>query len=126
MTLTKIQTDRAPAAIGPYSQAIRAGDWLFVSGQLGLVPATGQLVGDGLKEQATQSLQNVHAILEEAGVGIENVVSVDVFLLDMAQFAAFNEIYQAFFGNHKPARAVVEVSGLPRGGLVEIKCVACG
>ncbi len=126
MTLTKIQTDRAPAAIGPYSQAIRAGNWLFVSGQLGLVPATGQFTGDGLKEQATQSLQNVHAILEEAGLGIENVVSVDVFLVDMAQFAAFNEIYQAFFGNHKPARAVVEVSGLPRGGLVEIKCVACG
>jgi len=101
-------------------------DWLFVSGQLGLVPSTGQFVGDGLKEQATQSLQNVRAILEEAGLGIENVVSVDVFLVDMAQFAAFNEIYQAFFGNHKPARAVVEVSGLPRGGLVEIKCVACG
>lgn len=126
MALTMIQTDRAPAALGPYSQAVRAGDWLFVSGQIGLIPATGQFAGEGLQEQATQSLQNLRAILEEAHLGLSNVVSVDVFLLDMTQFAAFNKLYEAFFGSHKPARAVVAVSGLPRGALVEIKCVACG
>lgn len=126
MALTMIQTDRAPAALGPYSQAVRAGEWLFVSGQLGLIPATGQFAGEGLQEQAAQALQNLRAILEKAHLGLSNVVSVDVFLLDMTQFAAFNKIYEAFFGSHKPARAVVAVSGLPRGALVEIKCVACG
>jgi 2-iminobutanoate/2-iminopropanoate deaminase len=126
MALTMVQTDRAPAAIGPYSQAVRVGEWLFVSGQIGLVPETGQLVGDGLMEQATQALQNLRAILERVGFGLVNVVSVDVFLVDIAEFATFNGIYEAFFGSHKPARAVVEVRGLPRGALVEIKCVAWG
>lgn len=126
MALTMIQTDRAPAAIGPYSQAVRAGGWLFVSGQIGLVPETGLLAGEGFLEQAAQSLQNLRAILEGAGLGLDDVASVDVFLVDMAQFAAFNKIYETFFGSHKPARAVVEVSGLPRGALIEIKCVACG
>ncbi len=91
-----------------------------------MVPETGQLVGDGLMEQATQALQNLRAILEGVGFSLVNVVSVDVFLVDMATFATFNGIYEAFFGSHKPARAVVEVRGLPRGALVEIKCVACG
>jgi 2-iminobutanoate/2-iminopropanoate deaminase len=126
MALTMVQTDRAPAAIGPYSQAVRVAEWLFVSGQIGLVPETGQLVGDGLMEQATQALQNLRAILEGVGFSLVNVVSVDVFLVDIAAFATFNGIYEAFFGSHKPARAVVEVRGLPRGALVEIKCVAWG
>jgi 2-iminobutanoate/2-iminopropanoate deaminase len=124
MALTMVHTDRAPAAIGPYSQAVRVAEWLFVSGQIGLVPETGQLVGDGLREQATQALQNLRMILEEVGFGLVNVVSVDVFLVDIAEFATFNGIYEAFFGSHKPARAVVEVRGLPRGALVEIKCVS--
>ena len=119
-----IQTDRAPAAIGPYSQAIRVDKWLFVSGQIGLVPATGQLVGDGLIDQAARALQNMRHILEAAGCKLHDVVSVDVFLLDIGQFGTFNGIYEEFFAGHKPARAVVEVKGLPRGALVEIKCVA--
>ena len=119
-----IQTDRAPAAIGPYSQAIRVDKWLFVSGQIGLVPATGQLVGDGLIDQATQALQNMRHILEAAGCKLHDVVSADVFLVDIGQFGTFNGIYEEFFAGHKPARAVVEVKALPRGALVEIKCVA--
>jgi len=120
-----IQTERAPAAIGPYSQAIRVDKWRLVSGQIGLLPATGQLVGEQLSEQATQALQNMRQIVEAAGFGFEEVVSVDVFLVDITQFGSFNSIYENFFGAHKPARAVVEVKGLPRGALVEIKCVAC-
>jgi len=120
-----IQTDHAPAAIGPYSQAIRVDRWLFVSGQIGFLPATGQLVGEQLSEQATQALQNMRQIVEAAGFGFEEVVSVDVFLVDISQFGSFNSIYENFFDAHKPARAVVEVKGLPRGALVEIKCVAC-
>ena len=120
-----IQTDRAPAAIGPYSQAIRVDNWLFVSGQIGFLPATGQPAGDNLVDQAAQALQNMREILEAAGFGLNDVVSVDVFLVDIAQFGSFNSIYENFFATHKPARAVVEVKGLPRGALVEIKCVAC-
>jgi len=125
MALTSIQTNRAPAAIGPYSQAVRVDKWLFVSGQLGLDPGSGQLVGDGLVEQTRQALENIRHILDAAGLGLQEVVSVDVFLLDIAKFAVFNGIYEGFFGDHKPARAVVEVRGLPRGALVEIKCIAC-
>lgn len=125
MTLTVIQTNRAPAAIGPYSQGVRVGKWLFVSGQLGLDPETGRLVGDGLVEQTRQALENMHHILDAAGFGLHEAVSVDVFLVDIAQFVTFNGVYEDFFGGHKPARAVVEVRGLPRGALVEIKCIAC-
>ncbi len=124
MALEVIQTDQAPAAIGPYSQAIRADRWLFVSGQLGLMPATGQLAGDGLADQASQALQNLGHILEAAGFKLRDVVSVDVFLVEISQFATFNGIYEEFFSGHRPARAVVEVKGLPRGALVEIKCIA--
>jgi len=120
-----IQTERAPAAIGPYSQAIRVDKWLFVSGQIGFLPATGQLAGEQLAQQATQALQNMRQILEAAGFGLDDVVSVDVFLVDISQFGSFNSIYENFFDAHKPARAVVEVKGLPRGALVEIKCIAC-
>ena len=125
MALTSIQTDRAPSAIGPYSQAVRVDKWLFVSGQLGLEPVTGRLAGDGLVEQTRQALENMHHILDAGGFGLHEVVAVDVFLLDIAQFGIFNGIYEGFFGDHKPARAVVEVRGLPRGALVEIKCIAC-
>lgn len=119
-----VQTDRAPAAIGPYSQGVEAGPWLFVSGQLGLDPATGAFAGEGFPEQAKQSLDNVCGILKAAGYEPADVVSVDVFLTDMSQFGAFNEIYAGYFAGHKPARAVVEVKGLPKGGLVEVKCTA--
>ncbi len=124
MSLKAIQTDKAPAAIGPYSQAVQAGPWLFVSGQIALKPDTGELAGEGFPEQTQQALDNVKAILQAAGYQLTDVAAVDVYLTDMAQFAAFNKIYDEFFSGHKPARAVVEVKGLPRGASVEIKCVA--
>lgn len=124
MQMCPVQTDQAPAAIGPYSQAIQAGPFLFVSGQIGLEPATGELVGGGFEEQARQVLENVYQVVRAGGCGIEDIAAVDVFLTDMNQFSVFNRIYESFFGVHKPARAVVEVKGLPRGALVEVKCIA--
>ncbi len=118
-----IQTRNAPAAIGPYSQAITADGFLFTSGQLGMDPATGTLQPD-IKAQTAQSLQNIQAILEAAGLRKSDVVKTVVFLKNMDDFAAVNEIYAAFFGDHKPARSCVEVARLPKGGLVEIEVVA--
>ena len=125
MALRMIQTRDAPAAIGPYSQAVQAGNWLFVSGQIGLNPETGEMVSEDFDPQATQVLENLKKILAAAGYEVSDVVSVDVFLTDMARFSSFNAIYEKVFSTHKPARALVEVSALPRAALVEIKCVAC-
>ncbi len=125
MANTVISTANAPAAIGPYSQAIRTGNMLFTSGQLGLDPRTGALP-EGVRAQTSQALANVEAILKEAGLSKENVVKTVVFLKDMADFGAVNELYAAFFGNHKPARSCVEVARLPKDGLVEIEVVAAG
>ncbi len=119
-----IQTDKAPAAIGPYSQAIAAGPMIFVSGQLGMHPETGELVGDDVGSQARQALDNLCQVLFAAGVGPGQVVAVDVFLTDMDDFVEFNGIYEGYFTDHKPARAVVAVKALPRAACVEIKCVA--
>jgi 2-iminobutanoate/2-iminopropanoate deaminase len=119
-----IQTSKAPAAIGPYSQAIAAGEWVFVSGQIGLDPNTGELKGKDLYTQARQTLKNLEAILKAADRRLDQVVSVDVFLADMNDFASFNAIYEKFFGSHKPARAVVAVKELPKNAVVEIKCIA--
>ena len=119
-----IQTGKAPAAIGPYSQGIAAGTLVFVSGQLGMHPETGELVGDSLDSQARQALDNLSQVLTAAGVGLDQVVSVDVFLTDMDDFITFNGIYARYFSDPKPARAVVAVRALPKGGCVEIKCVA--
>ena len=124
MAITAIQTDLAPAAIGPYSQAVVAAPFVFVSGQLGMDPATGELVGDDLDSQARQALENVKQILTAAGSSLTQVAAVEVFLTDMGQFAAFNAIYAEYFSAHKPARAAIEVSALPKGGCVEIKCTA--
>lgn len=123
-TVKAIHTDKAPAAIGPYSQAIRAGGFLFVSGQIPLVPETGEIIGPDFVQQTRQCLMNMKNILDAAGLGLQSVAAVDVFLTDISRFSDFNREYEAFFGGHKPARAVVEVKGLPRGVLVEIKCVA--
>lgn len=120
-----IHTERAPQAIGPYSQAIQVGSMLFVSGQLGLNPNTGELPAGDFSGQARQALENLKAIVEAAGFQLTDVAAVDVFLTDMTRFSTFNGIYESFFSTHKPARAVVEVKGLPRGGLIEIKCTAC-
>lgn len=124
MKLNAIQTGNAPAAIGPYSQGISAAPWVFVSGQLGMNPETGDLVGDKLAEQARQALENMKQILAAGGCSLENVVSVDVFLTDMSKFVEFNSIYESFFSNHRPARAVIQVSALPKNGCVEVKCIA--
>jgi 2-iminobutanoate/2-iminopropanoate deaminase len=118
-----VQSKNAPAAIGPYSQAITAGNLLFTSGQLGLNPETGVLP-EGIEEQTKQSLKNVQAILEEAGFQKTDVIKTVVFLKNMSDFSAVNEIYAGFFGDHKPARSCVEVAQLPKGGLVEIEVVA--
>jgi 2-iminobutanoate/2-iminopropanoate deaminase len=124
MSLKTVQTDRAPAAIGPYSQAVIAPPFVFVSGQLGLDPATGNLVGSDLASQARQALENVKQILIAAGSSLEQTTAVEVFLTDMGKFMDFNAIYAEFFTVHKPARAAIEVSALPKGGCVEIKCTA--
>jgi 2-iminobutanoate/2-iminopropanoate deaminase len=126
MAIQAIKTDQAPAAIGPYSQGISAGSFHFVSGQLGLDPQTGELVGDDLAGQAKQALENLKQIIEAAGCSLNQVVAVDVFLTDMGNFLEFNAIYEAFFAGHKPARAVVEVSALPKGGCVEMKAIVNG
>jgi len=119
-----IQTQAAPAAIGPYSQGIVAGGLVFVSGQLGLDPQTGDLKGQDLNAQARQALANLEAILMAADCGLSQVAAVDVYLTDMNDFSAFNAIYEEFFGSHKPARAVVAVKALPKNAIIEVKCMA--
>lgn len=120
-----ISTSKAPAAIGPYSQAIDSGAGLvFVSGQLPIDPATGAFPEGGVKEQTAQSLRNARAILEEAGSGLDKVVKTTVFLADMADFGAMNEVYSSFFCAPFPARSAVAVKDLPKGALVEIECIA--
>ena len=118
-----IHTDKAPAAIGPYSQAVRIEDMLFTSGQLGTDPATGNLA-EGMEAQTEQSLRNIAAILEEAGFARTDVVKTTIFMKNMDDFGTVNQIYSAFFGDHRPARSCVEVAQLPKGGLVEIEVVA--
>lgn len=118
-----ISTPKAPAAIGPYSQAVRVGAALYTSGQLGLDPATGTLP-EGVEAQTRQSLSNIGAILDAAGYAVTDVVKTTVFIRSMDDFARVNAVYSAFFGDHKPARSCVEVSRLPKDGLVEIEVVA--
>lgn len=125
MTATRIATEHAPAAVGPYSQAVEAGGTVYVSGQVPLVPATGQLVDGGIQAQAEQALRNVGAILEAAGLGYADVVKTTVLLADIADFAAVNEVYARFFtGPVLPARAAFQVAALPLGAGVEIEAVA--
>lgn len=119
--LKKVHTDNAPAAVGPYSQAMIAGDFMYVSGQLPMDPAVGKIVEGGIEEQTRQCLTNAMAILKEAGVDYKNVVKTTVFLKDMNEFAAMNGVYAEFFTDHKPARAAVEVARLPLDVKVEIQ-----
>jgi len=124
---TAISTEDAPAAIGPYSQAIRVGDTLFTSGQVALDPATGALVAGGIEVQTTRVLDNLKAVLAAAGVDFTHVVKTTVFLKSMADFAAMNAIYATYFaarGAVPPARSTVQVAGLPKDALVEIECIA--
>ena len=119
-----ISTPKAPAAIGPYSQAIQVGNLIYTSGQIPIDPATGQLVEGGIKEQTRQSLSNIQAILQEAGLTMASVVKTTVFLADMADFADMNSIYAEFFTEPYPARSAVAVKTLPKNALVEIEVVA--
>jgi 2-iminobutanoate/2-iminopropanoate deaminase len=116
-------TDKAPAAIGPYSQAVSAGRWLYTSGQIGLDPATGEMV-PGFDAQARQVLANLRAVLAEAGLDFSDVVKATIYVTDLADFPRLNELYGEALGDHRPARSTVQVAALPKGGLVEIDLVA--
>lgn len=119
-----LHTDKAPKALGPYSQAIEANGFIFASGQVPIDPDTNEFAEGGIKEQTRQSLTNAQNILKEAGIDLSHVVKTTVFLSDMANFAAMNEIYTEFFKEPYPARSAVAVKTLPKGALVEIECIA--
>jgi 2-iminobutanoate/2-iminopropanoate deaminase len=119
-----ISTENAPSAIGPYSQAVKAGNMVFVSGQIPIDPATGEFVSNDVAEQTEQVLKNLSAVLEAGGSSLNNVVKTTVFLADMNDFGAMNEIYGNFFSENKPARATVQAARLPRDARVEIECIA--
>lgn len=121
---TPIMTKNAPAAVGPYSQGYKAGGFIYVSGQVPINPATGEAVKDDIAKAAQQSLDNCKAIIEEAGASLEDVIKVEIFLTNMGDFGKVNEVYANFFGDHKPARACVEVAGLPLGVDIEIQMIA--
>jgi 2-iminobutanoate/2-iminopropanoate deaminase len=121
---TILSTKEAPAAIGPYSQAVRVGDFLFVSGQIPLDPQSGEIVGETAPEQLKQVIRNLRGILQEAGMNLRNVVKATLFLRDMADFAAVNEVYAQYFANEPPARSTVAVLGLPKDVRVELEAIA--
>ena len=121
--MKKIHTGKAPAAVGPYSQAVEANGMLFTSGQIPLDPVSGEMVGDDIRTQADRAIRNIIAVLEEAGTGPDNVVRTMCFLADMDDFAAFNEVYAKYFTG-KPARSCVAVKSLPKGALCEIEAIA--
>ena len=119
-----ISTKNAPAAVGPYSQAVRAGNFLFCSGQICLDPSTGEFVEGGVKEQAVQVMKNVQAVLEAAGYTLADVIKATVFAVDMKDFSTVNGVYASSFEKEPPARSFVEVSALPKGALVEVEVIA--
>lgn len=119
-----IETKNAPGAVGAYSQGIVSNGFVYSSGQLPLVPETGELISDDVKKATRQSLENVKAIVEAGGSSVEKIVKVNIFLDDVNDFAAVNEAYAEFFGEHKPARSCVEVGKLPKNGLLEIEAIA--
>ena len=122
-----ISTPAAPAAIGPYAQAVRVGDFLYTSGQVALDPATGELIGGGITEQTERVCENLRAVLNEAGLNLTHVFKTTVFLQDMKDFGAMNEVYGRYFAPQDvvpPARSTVQVAGLPKSALVEIECIA--
>lgn len=121
-----IATDKAPAALGPYSQAIRANGMIYCSGQIPINPTTGAIEAKTIEEQTAQSISNLRNVLEKAGSSLANVVKTTVFIKDMNDFAALNKVYAEFFGDTRPARSCVEVARLPKDVLVEIECIAVG
>jgi 2-iminobutanoate/2-iminopropanoate deaminase len=122
--LSPVSTDRAPAAIGPYAQAVVCDGWVFCSGQIPVVPETGALVAPDIAEQTDRVLMNLAAVLEAAGSSLRGVVKTTVFLADIEDFAPMNEVYARHFGDHRPARATVQAAALPKRCLVEIECIA--
>ena len=124
MTLRQISTDKAPSAIGPYSQAVIANGFLFTAGQIALDPAAGQIVAGGIVEQTERVMENLQAVLAAAGVSWQDVVKTTVYLHDLSHFPTVNEIYGKWLGDARPARSTVQVPGLPRGALVEIDAIA--
>jgi 2-iminobutanoate/2-iminopropanoate deaminase len=122
-----LATEKAPAAIGPYSQGVRGGDYVFISGQLPIDPATGEFAGEDIVSQTKQSLTNIKSILESEGLSMANVVKTTVLLKNISEFGAMNEVYASFFEGECPARAAYEVAALPKNALVEIEAIAyCG
>jgi len=119
-----VSTENAPGAIGPYSQAVKTGNMVFCSGQIPIDPATGEFVSNDVAEQTEQVLKNLSAVLGAAGTGLNNVVKTTVFLADMNDFTAMNEVYAKYFSDNKPARATVQAARLPRDARVEIECIA--
>jgi 2-iminobutanoate/2-iminopropanoate deaminase len=119
-----ITTDKAPAAVGPYSQGVRLGDFIFTAGQLGIVPGTKEFAGPDIEAQTRQALENLRAVLEAGGSCLEHVVKITVFLQDIGEFARMNAVYAGFFPENPPARSAVQVAALPLGGRVEIEAVA--
>jgi 2-iminobutanoate/2-iminopropanoate deaminase len=124
MTRKIVQTEEAPAPVGPYSQAVQAGGWLFVSGQIALDPLTGELVNENAAAQAARVLENIGAILRAAGMDYADVAKTTIFLTDLRDFAAVNEVYARYFSERPPARSTVQVSALPKGARVEIEAIA--
>ena len=119
-----VATDKAPKAVGPYSQAVRAGEFLFCAGQIPLDPATGQIVPGGIREQTERVLDNIKAVLASQGIGLEHVVKTTVFMTNLADFATMNEVYAKSFPANPPARSTVQVAALPKGAQVEIEVIA--
>jgi 2-iminobutanoate/2-iminopropanoate deaminase len=125
MKLNTVSTDKAPAAIGPYSQAIQAGNLIFCSGQIPLDPVSGEIVVGDVRRQTEQVMENISAVLSAAGAGFNDVVKSTVFLVEMSDFAVVNEVYGRYFSGHKPARSTVAVKELPRGVRIEVEVTAC-
>ncbi len=119
-----IQTDQAPAAIGPYSQAIRVGDFLYTSGQIALDPQSGEFLSGEIEQETERTIENISAILIADGLSLENVIKTTVYLTDLSHFARMNHIYEKYFSGNKPARACVQVAALPKGAKVEIEAIA--
>lgn len=124
MSIELLNTDNAPAAVGPYSQAAKVGNLLFISGQIPLVPETGELITDDIKNATRRSLDNLKAILENAGSSLDKVIKATIFVTNIDDFGAVNEVYSEYFANHKPARSFIQVAGLPKGATVEIELIA--
>ena len=124
MNITAVHTDNAPAAIGPYSQAVKCGDTVYVSGQLPIIPSTGELAEDDIRIRTRQALTNIKNILEAAGTGMDKVVKVTVLMTDLADFVPMNEVYAEFFTEPYPARAAYQVAALPKGSSIEIEAIA--